>query len=381
MVTYDTVCFYRAEISGDYHGGKLGISVNSDIKEESIASFPCIINSYWIYRDAMTAWAGKAPAYNEMTELSGVAASVEPGSQITINKRQFVAFQAYDPDIQIKYRYSDTPVDTGEPTQSGKWYEDTESKITLTVDEDSLVIVWYQALPDPNNNDKTNIIRIKVNEGVTNTYSQMYLPRNGEESWHGLPYFFEAAPGTYEIQGVFNLNTTGYYHSIKKRNLVAVAIPLDYNFDYIYANNVVTRTSSSASIYSAGCYNYGVDDDCVVLNTNVTLPSDATMIIIGHFRPYLSESNNCYDYYRVKNFLEIDGTRYSVVANYTANHRTYLNDSSYLLYATDLDAGTHNIKFGLDYANFHCSCGGWATRNYRIVSTQESYCVLFLYKS
>jgi len=335
MATYDSVVLYRANVcdgQGTAKGMDLGLAVNGELKQSQ--SFPTWGNNR--PRDALFTWAGKLPYYTELNELAGVARCRESGTQCKINRRQMLLLQALDPDVKFYYTYSDVEVPTPELAGDGVYYDDTEAKLTVPVDEDSLIVVLYNASPNPEHNGRIFNLKVKVNGSLTSVYSRMWMNR-AEPNWIPFLYTFEASPGTYEIQGAFAVDNGGVVTSIKKRWLIAMVFPLSLKFDYWYLND--------ATDFEVGrCYTGGTGwctAEGTIWQTTFRPSATSDTIILSTAVNYGSASTA--DWYGWK--LYIDGSSIGVTYSSSKLHSSpSYRVTGTMLYATTLESYDHEIK-------------------------------------
>jgi len=343
MTTYDSVVLYRANVcdgQGTAKGMDLALTHDGNIKETQ--EFPTWGSNR--ARDALFTWAGKLPYYTEVSELAGVARCRESGTQCQINRRQMLLLQALDPDVKFYYTYSDVEVPTPELAGNGVYYDDTEAKLTVPVDEDSLVVVLYNASPNPEHNSRIFNLKVKVNGSLTSVYSRMWMNR-AEPNWIPFLYTFEASPGTYEIQGAFAVDNGGVVTSIKKRWLIAMVFPLSLKFDYWYLND-----SAAFEVCHCGSGSYSGTCTCEGSIWETTFKPSATSdtIILSTAVNYGGGDPSRVDIHYFIWKLYIDGSNIGVTnatsSIYTDPGYNYAITGT-MLYATTLDPTDHSIKF------------------------------------
>ena len=247
------------------------------------------------------------------------------GYTVGIDTRQIMAY--WFPTVVSEYVRSTVSV----TTTSGTPVDDTEAVLNITLNEDSVAFMIYNAGNQRGSAEplegKGITINIDGSDIATKEWQSPYS--NQDANSVTIVYATLLATGSHIVKGRFFSNSPAQTTTIDERQLIVFCFPSDavtYGF-----------TESTTSVSTAS--GTPVNDTEAILNTTLTTSSDTLIIYVGANSYGTTENRHG------KGILvNVDGTDESNSSSWQSTHSWDYPNSVTSLWSEQLAAGSHTIQ-------------------------------------
>jgi len=305
--------------SAEDQGGK-GCAINVDGEDKAFSwQSPYAVDNP---NSVTVVWAAFLSAGSHT--IQGRLFANRPGYTVGIDTRQIVAY--WFPTVVAKYVRSTVSVTTTSTTP----VDDTEAVLNATSDEDSVVLIFYNAGNQRGSAEplegKGITINIDGSDIATKEWQSPYSNQDANSAT--VVYATLLTAGSHTVKGRF-FSISGQTTTIDERQLIAFCFPTD-SVTYGFEESTTSVSTASGS---------PVDDTEAILNTTPTASSDSLIIYTG---------GNLYGVAECRQgkgiLVSVDGTDKSNSSSWQAPHALNYADSVTSLWSEQLAAGSHTIQ-------------------------------------
>lgn len=252
--------------------------------------------------------------------------------RVGIDKRQLVVF--WFPSVTAKYIRSTVSVST----TSGIPVDDSEAVLNLTLSEESVAFIVYNAGNKRGSAEPAEGKGITINIDGTDIATKQWQSPYGSNEANSVTIIYATAltAGSHTVKGRFFSNAAGSATTIDERQLIVFCFPANL-VTYSFKQSTTSISTSSGT---------PVDDTEATLNFTLTEASDSLIMYTG------GNPNGAAEDYDGKGLLlNVNGADKSNSTSWQSPYGTNDANSVTSIWCQELSAGSHIIK-GRFFANY-----------------------------
>jgi len=313
------------EGSTEDQGGK-GCAINVDGEDKAFSwQSPYATDSA---NSVTVVWAAFLSAGSHT--IQGRLFANRAGYTVGIDTRQIIAY--WFPTAIAEYVRSTVSTTTTSSTPT----DDTEAILNITLNEDSVAFILYNAGNMRGSAEPMLGKGITLNIDGSDIATMQWQTGYGSQDANSVTIVYATllAAGSHTVKGRFFSNS-GQTTTIDERQLIAFCFPTDA-VTYSFVESTTSFSTASGT---------PVNDTEALLNTTLTISSDSFMIYVGGNSDATAECR------QGKGILvNVDGTDKSNSSSWQCPHAVNYADSVTSLWNEQLAAGSHTIQ-GRFYSN------------------------------